>query len=250
MFRSLLPIFALALAGCQGAVAWVTPTNELQYAFLTKDDATQIATQFNLGTVGRPTGLMLAFGQKGVGLGSCVETQRMRRGQLQYRNTLRLHDFEGDELIAWSDRELARALDLFIKNSGQERTAYERFITQAVDSYGSNSFHCWYGGPRQGKQDQLVIYVQPQFNTEVAALNVAVAFASVGRIRAAEIFGIGVFPTTVVADRHPSGGNVLSTTASGQILINGQPLRDPGGSAVSARTNPSTGGRAVGSVLK
>lgn len=251
MFRFLMPLAALALAGCQGAIAWITPANDLRYAFLDRNLATRITTLYDLGPVGTPTRALLAFAQQGVGLGSCVENQRSRSGRTEFRNTLRLHDFEGDELIAWSDRELARAMDTWFATQGGFTTNYETFIPQRTDGFGRNYFICFGGGPRVGKQDQLVLYVQPQFNTEIAALNVALAFDPTGRIRAAEIFGIGTSPTTVVAGGHAAGQHVLSTNLAGAILVNGLRVRDASGATFTAR-RPAGGDnrRLVGAVLK
>ncbi|MEM7644280.1 MAG: hypothetical protein AAF366_17400 [Pseudomonadota bacterium] len=231
MIKFALPLLVLLLTACQGSIAYLTPTNELRYGFLNRDDANTATTLFDLGPVGTPTRDFFAFAENGAALATCFENRGRQNGNTVFRTTMRLHDVQGAEVLRWTDRDIAAALD------GQfgGTTNYRQFVNQGSGRFGRNHFICWAGGPRQGASNQLVVYLQPQFNTEIAALNVAVAFNRAGRIVDAEIFDIAGLPTGVVAVGHPTGQNVLTQAGNGTVLVNGAPVVDASGAALVAR---------------
>ncbi|MEM8849790.1 MAG: hypothetical protein AAGE03_07120 [Pseudomonadota bacterium] len=231
MLRFILPGLVLLLSACQGTVAYVTPQNELRYGILDRNNANQASTVHDLGSVGTPTRDFFAFADNGAALATCFENRRTRNGRLEFRTTMRLHNVQGDERLNWTDRDIAAALDAQFAGD----TNYRTFINQASGRFGRNYFICFGGGPRQGVNNQLVVYVQPQLNTEIAALNVAMAFNASGRLVDAEIFDIARNPTRVVAVGHPAGNNTLSQANDGRVLVNGGQVLDGTGTPLVAR---------------
>ncbi|WP_179378776.1 hypothetical protein [Jannaschia marina] len=246
MFRFLLPIACLALTACQGALGYVTPQNELRYAFLDKGDANLAGTVHALGPIGNPDRVVLGLADEGLALGSCTLESRTRSKRYEARTTLRIHEYDADLLLSWTDRRLAEALDRFEGRRPGARGTYSWFVTQRAGSYGPKYFICYQIGPRAGNDREMVFYVQPQFETEIAMLDIAIAVNQAGRITAMERFTSLRTPTTVQIAAHPAGRKVLSQITrrgSATIAVNGRPVLDGAGQTLDAIIRRNNGTR-------